>query len=76
MPNKIHSDLTSGQQKSWNFFLFFFLASCLLLPASYAATIQGKVFVEGSVPANPEINMDADPVCKAAYTETVHAQVN
>ena len=40
----------------------------------FAATVSGKVFIEGPVAENPEIRMDADPVCKALHAEAVYAQ--
>ena len=46
-----------------------------MLPSlAEAATIKGKVLVEGNVPENPKISMEADPVCKSLHTGDVPAQ--
>src|SRR5437868_1061674 len=56
------------QNKVISSFFFLFLVSCGLLPPLYAATLKGKVTLEGNVAQNPVINMDADPVCKGSYS--------
>ena len=40
----------------------------------YAATLTGKVLLKGTVPENPKINMDADPVCKSLHAGEVRDQ--
>lgn len=40
----------------------------------HAASISGKVDIEGNVPPNPVINMDADPVCKSLHQGEVRAE--
>lgn len=45
-----------------------------MVPVVSAGTISGKVFVEGSLPENPKISMDADPVCKGLHGEAVYAE--
>ena len=42
--------------------------------SAFAATLSGKVVVEGTVPENPKINMDADPVCKSLHSGDVRAE--
>ena len=42
------------------FILFF-----TFLGSAHAATLKGKILLEGPAPENPMINMDADPVCKS-----------
>ncbi len=42
-----------------------------LSPFSYAANLTGKVAIQGTVPPNPKINMDADPVCKSLHSGDV-----
>ncbi len=37
----------------------------------WAATLTGRVFVQGAVPENPRISMDADPVCKSLHAGEV-----
>jgi hypothetical protein len=39
-----------------------------------AATITGKIVLEGTPPANPVIKMASDPACSAANTGDVHAE--
>ena len=41
------------------------------VPQAHAATLKGKVVLDGAVPANPIINMDADPVCKSSHASEV-----
>lgn len=48
------------------------LSVCLCAPASLmGATVSGKVRLEGSVPANEAIKMDADPVCQMQHSAEV-----
>ncbi len=45
------------------------------MPASaQAATLKGKVSLEGTVPQSPAISMDADPICKAMHKDTAPDQ--
>jgi hypothetical protein len=42
--------------------------------AGTAATVTGKVVLEGTPPANPVIKMASDPACSAANTGDVHGE--
>lgn len=46
----------------------------LSLSSAQAASIKGKVLIEGNVPENPVISMEADPVCKSSHERTVRAE--
>ncbi len=45
--------------------LFFLFAVSWIISSAQAATLKGKILLEGHAPENPTINMDADPVCKS-----------
>ena len=45
--------------------LFALCAMLGALPFAQAATLTGKILLEGNAPENPIISMDADPVCKS-----------
>ncbi len=53
-----------------------FLVLTLILGGSslFAGTIKGKVFIDGNVPENPVISMDADPVCKSLHSGDVRTE--
>ncbi len=55
-------------------FFWFLVSGYWLLSPAQAAAIKGKVFVEGTVPANPVIHMDADPVCKSLHADEVRSE--
>ena len=52
----------------------FLLLLCLIASPAEAATLKGQVLLEGKAPENPAVNMDADPICKAAYTTQVREE--
>ncbi|HXV27875.1 MAG TPA: cytochrome c oxidase subunit II transmembrane domain-containing protein, partial [bacterium] len=53
---------------------FGLLLCAFVYSEGWAATITGKVSIAGTVPENPKINMDADPVCKSLHSGDVRTE--
>ena len=56
---------TSSVLRMTRFWFWIFSFGLFLIPPAQAASIKGKVLLDGQAPENPLINMDADPVCKS-----------
>ena len=54
--------------------VFLWSVVCGLSTVLYAATLKGRVVVEGSVPQNPKISMGADPACSSMHSGAVYAE--
>jgi plastocyanin len=52
----------------------FLFASCLISTALIAGDVTGKIVFKGKAPAQPALNMNADPICKKAHTALVYGQ--
>ena len=63
----------NGNKALFMFQIFCFAFLATLYTSAYAATLKGKVLLDGSPTENPVINMDADPVCKAFHAAEVRA---
>ncbi len=64
----------NGNVFSLFFYPTFFVLFFIFVSSIHAATITGKVAMSGSVPENPKINMDADPVCKSLHSGDVRTE--
>jgi cytochrome c oxidase subunit II len=77
LENRNSNSTNSTNSSNLPLCLWLLVAGCWFLIVSAnapAATITGKVSIAGTVPENPKINMDADPVCKSLHAEDVRAE--